>query len=130
MDPYPTAEGEGTSPAKAELKQCGQPKGFSTNIAYRAERPKEKAAAESMQQSLAKIGIKLTLKPYPTGDYFKLYAGKPDIAKANNLGLMIMSWGADWPDGFGMLRRSSTAASSARPTATPTSASSCPRSTS
>jgi hypothetical protein len=30
-------------------------------MAYRAERPKEKAVAESMQQSLAKVGIKLTL---------------------------------------------------------------------
>ena len=69
--------------AKAALAKCGQPNGFETNISYRAERPKEKAAAESMQQSLAKVGIKLTLKPYPTGDYFKLYAGKPDFAKAN-----------------------------------------------
>ena len=40
---------------------------------------------------------------YPQGDYFKLYAGKPDFAKANNLGLMINGWGADWPDGFGFL---------------------------
>ena len=63
---------------------CGQPNGFSTNIAYRAERPKEKATAEALQQSLAKVGIKLTIKPYPPGDYFKLYAGKPDFAKANN----------------------------------------------
>jgi len=32
-----------------------------------------------------------------------LYAGKPDFAKANNLGLMVYGWGADWPDGFGFL---------------------------
>ena len=91
--------------AKAALVKCGQPNGFETNISYRPERPKEKAAAESMQQSLAKIGVKLTLKPYPAGDYFKLYAGKPDFAKANKLGLMVMSWGADWPDGFGFLQQ-------------------------
>ena len=89
--------------AKAALAACGQPNGFSTNIAYRAERPKEKAAAESLQQSLAKVGIKLTLKPYPTGDYFTLYAGKPDFAKNNGLGLMTNGWGADWPDGYGFL---------------------------
>ena len=65
--------------------------------------PKEKAAAEALQQSLAKVGIKLTLKPYPAGDYFKLYAGKPDFVQANNLGLMRHGWGADWPDGFGFL---------------------------
>jgi peptide/nickel transport system substrate-binding protein len=89
--------------AKAELAKCGQPNGFATNISYRAERPKEKATAESLQQSLARVGIQLTIKPYPTGDYFKLYAGKPDFAKANKLGLMVYGWGADWPDGFGFL---------------------------
>ncbi|GAA5026792.1 ABC transporter substrate-binding protein [Terrabacter aeriphilus] len=91
--------------AKAALAKCGQPNGFETNISYRPERPKEKAAAESMQQALAKVGIKLSLKAYPAGDYFKLYAGKPDFAKANKLGLMVMSWGADWPDGFGFLQQ-------------------------
>jgi peptide/nickel transport system substrate-binding protein len=89
--------------AKAELQQCGQPNGFSTNISYRSERTKEKATAESLQQSLAKVGIKLSLKPFPQGDYFKLYAGKPAFAKANNLGIMVFGWGADWPDGFGFL---------------------------
>ncbi|HEX2808738.1 MAG TPA: ABC transporter substrate-binding protein, partial [Kineosporiaceae bacterium] len=89
--------------AKDELTQCGQPNGFATNISYRAERPKEKAAAEALQQSLGKVGIKLTIKPYPQGDYFKLYAGKPVYAKANNLGLSIMGWSSDWPDGFGFL---------------------------
>jgi peptide/nickel transport system substrate-binding protein len=91
--------------AKAELVKCGQPNGFATNISYRAERPKEKATAESLQQSLARVGIALTLKPYPTSDYFKLYAGKPDFAKANKLGVLIYSWGADWPDGYGFLEQ-------------------------
>jgi peptide/nickel transport system substrate-binding protein len=89
--------------AKQELSQCGQPSGFATNMSYRAERPKEKATAESMQQALAKVGIKLTLKPFPQGDYFSLYAGKPDYAKKNGLGLMTNGWGADWPDGFGFI---------------------------
>ena len=53
--------------AKEELNQCGQPNGFATNISYRAERPKEKATAEALQQSLAKVGIKLTIKPLPAG---------------------------------------------------------------
>jgi peptide/nickel transport system substrate-binding protein len=91
--------------AKSELQQCGQPSGFATNISYRAERPKEKATAESLQQSLAKVGIKLTLKPYPTSDYAKLYAGKPDFSKTNKLGLKIYGWAADWPDGFGFLQQ-------------------------
>jgi peptide/nickel transport system substrate-binding protein len=91
--------------AKAELQQCGKPTGFAINMSYRAERPKEKALAESLQQSLQKVGIQITLKPYPQGDYFKLYAGKPDFAKSNHLGLMANGWGADWPDGFGFLQQ-------------------------
>jgi peptide/nickel transport system substrate-binding protein len=91
--------------AKQELQACGKPGGFDLNISYRAERPKEKATAESLQQSLARVGINLTLKPYPQSDYAKLYAGKPDYAKSNNLGIMIYGWGADWPDGFGFLQQ-------------------------
>ena len=89
--------------AKAELAACGQPNGFATNISYRAERPKEKATAEALQQSLAKVGIKLTIKPYPEADYGKLYAGKPDFSKKNKLGIKIYGWAADWPDGYGFL---------------------------
>ena len=89
--------------AKEALKACGKPDGFETNISFRAERPKEKATAESLQQSLAVIGVKATLKPFPAADYYKLYAGKPDYAKANGLGMIIAGWGADWPDGFGFL---------------------------
>jgi peptide/nickel transport system substrate-binding protein len=106
-DPYNflTKKSGDADAAKAELQQCGQPNGFETNMSYRAERPKEKATAESMQQALAKVGIKLTLKPFPQGDYFKLYAGKPDYAKTNKLGIMTNGWGADWPDGFGFLQQ-------------------------
>ncbi|MEP6695990.1 MAG: ABC transporter substrate-binding protein [Pseudonocardiales bacterium] len=91
------------SKAKDELKQCGQPSGFSTNISYRVERPKEKATAEALQASLARVGIKLTIKGFPKGDYAALYAGKPDYAKSHQLGIKIYGWGADWPDGFGFL---------------------------
>ena len=104
FDSYPSANGSGdAAKAKDELTQCGQPNGFATNISYRSERPKEKATAEALQQSLAKVGINLTIKPFPTSDYFKLYAGKPDYAKTNGLGLLVNGWGADWPDGYGFL---------------------------
>ncbi len=89
--------------AHDELARCGRPGGFTTGISYRAERPKEKAAAEALQQSLARAGIKLEIKPYPLADYQRLYAGKPDFAKSNGLGLMVFGWSADWPDGYGFL---------------------------
>jgi peptide/nickel transport system substrate-binding protein len=89
--------------AKKSLEACGQPNGFETNIAYRAERPKEKATAEAFQQALSRVGIKLTLKPYPQGDYFAQYAGLPPYVVKNKLGLAVNGWAADWPDGFGFL---------------------------
>ena len=69
FDLYPAgADNKGdVAKAKEALTACGQPNGFETNMAYRAERPKEKATAESLQQSLARVGIKLTLKPLPAG---------------------------------------------------------------
>jgi peptide/nickel transport system substrate-binding protein len=89
--------------AKKSLEACGQPNGFETNIAYRAERPKEKATAEAFQQALSRVGIKLTLKPFPQGDYFSSYAGNPPYVVKNKLGLSLSGWQADWPDGFGFL---------------------------
>ncbi len=89
--------------AKAELTKCGKPSGFSTTMSYRSDRPKEKLVAEAMQAALDKVGIKLSLKGFPQGDYYKLYAGKPAYAKANGLGIMTSGWAADWPDGYGFL---------------------------
>jgi peptide/nickel transport system substrate-binding protein len=104
FDLYPSPKHTGDiAKARDELAQCGAPNGFTTGISYRAERPKEKATAEALQQSLARAGIKLEIKPYPLGDYTRLYAGKPDYAKANDLGLIVYGWGADWPDGYGFL---------------------------
>ncbi|HEX2288898.1 MAG TPA: ABC transporter substrate-binding protein, partial [Pseudonocardiaceae bacterium] len=101
---YPSPNNEGDiAKARDELAQCGQPNGFTTAISYRAERPKEKATAEALQQSLARAGINLEIKPYPLTDYGRLYAGKPDYAKANGLGLMVFGWAPDWPDGYGFL---------------------------
>ncbi|MGH3766469.1 MAG: ABC transporter substrate-binding protein [Pseudonocardiaceae bacterium] len=104
FDLYPTPDHRGDiAKAKDELAQCGAPGGFSTGISYRSERPKERAAAEALQQSLARAGIKLEIKPYPLNDYYRLYAGKPDFAKSHGLGLMLHGWGADWPEGFGFI---------------------------
>ncbi|MCO6007789.1 ABC transporter substrate-binding protein [Actinoallomurus purpureus] len=105
MNPYPSGPGNHGDIAKAkqELAACGKPNGFKTVISARTERTKEVNAALAMQQSLAKIGVQVEIKKYPQGDYFKLYAGKPEYVKKNGLGLMMMAWAADWPEGFGYL---------------------------
>ncbi|WP_345464199.1 ABC transporter substrate-binding protein [Actinoallomurus oryzae] len=106
-DPYPSGPGNHGDLAKAkqELQACGKPNGFSTVITARAERLKEVNAALALQQGLQKVGIKAEIKKYPQGDYFKLYAGNTDYVKKNGLGLIMMSWGADWPEGFGYLEQ-------------------------
>ncbi|MBB6348361.1 ABC transporter substrate-binding protein [Nonomuraea muscovyensis] len=106
IDLYPSPEGKGDlTKAKEHLAKCGQPNGFETNISYRAERDKEKKTAEALKESLARVGINVTLKPYPLKDYFSLYAGKPSFVVKEKLGLAINGWGSDWPDGYGFLQQ-------------------------
>ncbi|GAB3664000.1 ABC transporter substrate-binding protein [Actinocorallia lasiicapitis] len=106
-DRYPVgADNHGDlAKAKEELAACGQPNGFSTKISARADRPKEVAAAQGVQQGLAKVGIKAEIKQVPAGDYFNKYAGAPKWVHDNGVGLMFMAWAADWPSGFGFLQQ-------------------------
>ncbi len=106
FDLYPSANNAGdVAKAKEELAACGKPNGFSTFLTARADRPKEMAAAQAVQQGLAKAGIKTEIKSYPSGDYFTKYAGAPSFMKSNKIGLSMMKWGADWPSGFGFLQQ-------------------------
>src|SRR3954454_8793958 len=105
FDLYPAgSDSKGdTTKAKEELQKCGQPNGFDATIAYRAERPKEKATAEAFQQALDRIGIKLTIKPLPEGTYSSDTCGVPDYVAQHKIGMCVYGWGADWPSGFGYL---------------------------
>jgi len=87
--------------AKQQLAACGQPNGFTTAISYRSDRPKEASAAQSLQASLARVGIKTTLHGYPTATYGANFAGVPKYAHAHDLGIMVYGWAPDWPDGYG-----------------------------
>jgi peptide/nickel transport system substrate-binding protein len=89
--------------AKAALKTCGQPNGFTTNIAYRTDRPTEVAAAQALQQALSQVGIKATLQGYLSGKYYTNFAGLPAYVHSHNLGISVGRWAADWPDGYGFL---------------------------
>ncbi|GAB2997589.1 ABC transporter substrate-binding protein [Amycolatopsis acidiphila] len=89
--------------AKDELAKCGQPNGFSFNIAVRGDRPKEVQTAQALQQALQKINIKTDILQYPTGDYGTSYAGSPQFMKDHNIGMNTYGWAADWPEGFGFL---------------------------
>jgi peptide/nickel transport system substrate-binding protein len=89
--------------AKAALKTCGHPNGFTTGLAYRSDRPKEVQAAQSLQSALGKVGITVQLHGYPSGSYYSDFAGSPNYVHSHNLGIALGGWGADWPDGYGFL---------------------------
>jgi peptide/nickel transport system substrate-binding protein len=87
--------------ARAQLQACGHPNGFTTGITYRSDRPKEVAAAQAMQASLAQVGIKLQLHGYPSGTYYSNFAGVPNYMHSHNIGIAMGGWAPDWPDGYG-----------------------------
>jgi peptide/nickel transport system substrate-binding protein len=87
--------------AKQQLALCGQPNGFSTNIAYRSDRPREVAAATALQASLASAGIHAGLKSSTAANYYGNFAGVPTYVHSHDLGILSGGWGADWPDAWG-----------------------------
>lgn len=91
--------------AKDELKQCGHPDGFSTKIAYRSDRGKEKDVVESMQQALKRVGITFDdIESYPASTYTNTEAGSPDFVHSHGLGLTTYGWAADWPTALGFFK--------------------------
>ena len=103
FDPYralPDKTGDLTD-AKKELAACGHPHGFSTNISYRDDSPKQTAAAQALQASLARVGITITLKGFPTGNYYSDFAGNLAYVHSHDLGLAEGGWGPDFPTAFG-----------------------------
>jgi peptide/nickel transport system substrate-binding protein len=96
-----TKPGGDITKAKAALKTCGHPNGFTTGITYRSDRPKEVSAAQAMQASLAQAGIKLQLHGFPSGTYYSNFAGVPNYMHSHNIGIAMGGWAPDWPDGYG-----------------------------
>ncbi|MEU3410854.1 ABC transporter substrate-binding protein [Streptomyces sp. NPDC006658] len=104
-DAYATKDSKGdVAKAKDQLKACGKTS-ISTNITARSDRPQEIDAATAIINSLKKVGINASLKQYPSGKYFTDYAGVPKFTQKQNIGLMMMQWGADWPSGYGFLQQ-------------------------
>ncbi|AZQ37551.1 ABC transporter substrate-binding protein [Streptomyces cyaneochromogenes] len=105
-DLYATKDSKGdVAKAKEHLKACGKEGGFKTSISARTDRQGEVDAATAIVGALKKVGIDADIKQYPSGKYFSDYAGVPNFDKKNNIGLMMMQWGADWPTGYGFLQQ-------------------------
>ncbi|QKV92436.1 ABC transporter substrate-binding protein [Streptomyces sp. NA02950] len=102
-DPYGILKRGGkadAAKAKDELKQCGKPGGFSANIVARNDQPGEVEAAETLQESLGKVGIKLEVEPIEGASSASI-TGSPSVMKKRNYGLSMTGWGPDFPTGQG-----------------------------
>jgi peptide/nickel transport system substrate-binding protein len=103
IDPYNalTKPGGDIAAAKQQLQMCGQPNGFNLNIAYRSDRPREVSSSQALQESLASVGIKASLKGFTAANYYGNFAGVPNYVHSHNLGMAAGGWGPDWPDAYG-----------------------------
>jgi peptide/nickel transport system substrate-binding protein len=95
--------GGDASAARAQLRQCGKPRGFSVTIAYRTDSPGDRQAAAALRTSLRTVGISATLRGFPADKYYTNFAGVPGYVHAHDIGVALGSWGADWPDGYAFL---------------------------
>ncbi len=113
-DPYPSgADNTGDLvKAKDELKQCGQPNGFSTKEAY-VNTGRGPAVFTASQAALNRVGIKVTAAIHSQSGYYGGFIGKPETVKSVGIGLGQAGWGSDYPTGGGFW--TSIAASNAPP---------------
>ncbi len=87
--------------AKAQLALCGHPKGFTVNLGYRSDSPKQVSAAQAINAALTKVGITATLKGFPTATYYTDFAGNTAYVHSHDLGLAMGGWGPDFPTAYG-----------------------------
>ncbi|MFI2640878.1 ABC transporter substrate-binding protein [Streptomyces sp. NPDC018610] len=103
LDPYPTGpdlRGD-LDAARAELAAAGLPDGFEAVIG--TQRGKFRLVADAVAESVARVGIRLTVKELDVATYFSLGAGHPDTIREHGLGLIVTDWGADFPTEYGFL---------------------------
>ncbi|MFD4688889.1 ABC transporter substrate-binding protein [Streptomyces sp. NPDC058463] len=103
-DPFGLTDGKPRiEKAKDELRACGKPAGFTTEIAVRGANPKDVASAEALQSSLKKVGISAEIDRRD-GVQFLSDIGSPSTIRNKGYGLILLAWAADYPTGSGFLQ--------------------------
>ena len=102
FNPYPVGPDNtgDLEKAKAKLVECGQPDGFSINMAYVNSGLGPKLFA-SVQQNLARIGIKVGSAPADASTYYSTWIGSPQNIIDKKIGVAVAGWGADFPTAYG-----------------------------
>ncbi|GAA2323678.1 ABC transporter substrate-binding protein [Streptomyces kunmingensis] len=102
-DPYGVIARKGkpdAAKAKAELKECGKPSGFSTKLTARTNNPGEVDTAEALQEQLGKVGIKVEVDSLDGAEISSI-TGSPKVVKERGYGMTMSGWGPDFPSGQG-----------------------------
>jgi peptide/nickel transport system substrate-binding protein len=103
LNPYPDGPNNtgDLTKAKAELKLCGHPNGFTVNEAYATPPGKALGVFTASQAALKRVGINVVAKPQAASSYYATWMGSPSNIKKQALGLGQAGWGADFPTGVG-----------------------------
>jgi peptide/nickel transport system substrate-binding protein len=101
FDPYPVGPaGTGDlARAREELRLCGHPNGFTTRLATMDSGAGYVASTVEVA-ALAKIGITVTLVPFPFTEYYPWISATAHIRQFQ-IGLEILAWGPDFPTDYG-----------------------------
>lgn len=82
--------------AKQLLATAGYPNGLTLKMLYRNASEGATKTFQTVQQDLAKIGIKVVGVPSPNADFYTKYLQVPTVAKRGVWDLSIAGWGPDW----------------------------------
>jgi peptide/nickel transport system substrate-binding protein len=101
-NPYPSGPSDTGDLVKAkdELKQCGQPNGFTIKEANTGKGVAVPVFNAS-QVALARVGIKVVSAIGDSSTYYSRFIGSPQNVLSQGLGLGQAGWGADFPTGYG-----------------------------
>jgi peptide/nickel transport system substrate-binding protein len=82
--------------ARAELKACGRPGGFSARIAT-VDSGRGLVVAQRLSGALSRVGIRAEVRPFPDEVFLQSAAGSPKAVADGGYGLLVVSWVTDFP---------------------------------
>lgn len=94
--PAETEAGPDLDAARAALERCGQPGGFTTQLAVTDTRSSVELAEEVAAQ-LGEVGIDVAIRPLDPATFYATDVGNPDSVRDNGYGIVLATRTADFP---------------------------------
>ncbi len=103
LNPYPSGpEATGDiAAAKAELRACGKPGGFSVKLAYGIPSETGPNLFRSQQDALERVGIRLSFAQLNPPTYYCNELSNIHLLSRAGIGLVVASWSDAFPTGYG-----------------------------